>query len=273
MICIKKGTTYIVESIKKGAYYSNFYGGALLQSGDYELIKDVLENKRDHELQTSELKWQKINHFNYKSYIEAIDTFMDFVQAGKIKVRIMFTDNRYTKPDLSEEQVDNEYLLLYYQFLKHCFGLRFLPPNQENHLELFLDNIPENSERKAKFKKYLYGIQLLPQFIDANIKLNERNINEVDSKKHIIMQYLDVVLGAMAYRLNKLSDKRNPETGKRGKRTLAKNKVYKHINLRIRDIYPNFNIGITTGTKEDFENLWFMPYRHWKFKAKGSVPK
>ncbi|TQI69333.1 hypothetical protein JM79_0208 [Gramella sp. Hel_I_59] len=269
----KRYYIYCDESVKKGAFYSNFYGGALLQSTDYELIKDVLEDKRDHELQTSELKWQKINHFNYKSYIQAMDTFMDFVQAGKIKVRIMFTDNRFTKPDLSKEQVDNEYLLLYYQFLKHCFGLRFLPPHQENHLELFLDNIPENSERKAKFKKYLYGIQLLPQFIDANIKLNERDINEVDSKKHIIMQYLDVVLGAMAYRLNKLNDNKNPETGKRGKRTLAKNKVYKHINTRIRGVYPNFNIGITTGTQEYFDNLWRMPYRHWRFQAKGSVPK
>lgn len=261
---------YCDESIKKGKYYSNFYGGAMVDSNDYELIKDVLEEKRINLIQTSELKWQKIDKQNYIHYIDAIDTFFDFIQAGKVNVRIMFTDNRFTKPDLSLEQRQNEYFLLYYQFLKHAFGLRFLNPNELNFLELFLDSIPDKKEKNKKFKNYLYGIQYLPDFIDANIKIHRNHISEVDSKNHIIMQYLDVVLGAMALKLNKMFDVKDPQTNQRGKRTIAKEKVYKHINKRIRLIYPNFNIGITTGKQEKFENILFMPYRHWKFLGKGS---
>ncbi|BCJ87503.1 hypothetical protein skT53_24880 [Effusibacillus dendaii] len=49
-----------------------------------------------------------------------------------------------------------------------------------------------------------------------------------------------------------------------GKRTIAKEKLYKHINKRIREIYPNFNIGISAGTK-NIHDRWLHPYRHWLF--------
>lgn len=183
----------------------------------------------------------------------------------------MFTNNRFTNPDLRAEHLDNEFLLLYYQFLKHAFGLKYLNPEDENYIELFLDSLPDKKEKKDKFKEYLHGIQYLPSFIDANIKINKNHISEVDSKNHILMQYLDVVLGAIALKLNKMLDEKDPITNKRGKRTIAKEKVYKHINKRIRQIYPNFNIGITTGKQSRFENIYFMPYRHWVFMGKGSI--
>jgi hypothetical protein len=259
------------ESVKKGNLYSNFYGGVLIESKDHKLISDVLEEKRTNILKTSELKWQKITQHNHKQYIDAIDTFFDFIQAGKIKLRIMFTDNKIVKPDLREEQLENEYLLLYYQFLKHAFGLRFLNPKDENNLEIFLDKIPDTKENCKRFKKYLLGLQSLPDFLDANIKILEQQISEVDSKSHVIMQYLDVVLGSMAAKLNKTFLEKSVKTGKRGNRSIAKEKVYKHINKRIRLIYPNFNVGITTGKQSNFENLYHMPYRHWVFIGKNSI--
>lgn len=261
------------ESIKKGKLFSNFYGGAMIDSKDVKLISDVLEEKRTNILKTSELKWQKITKHNHKQYIDAVDTFFDFIQANKVKIRIMFTDNRFVKPDLREEHLENEYLLLYYQFLKHAFGFRFLNFKEENNLEIFLDKIPDTKENCHKFKNYLFGLQYLPEFIDANVKISKQQISEVDSKNHIIMQYLDVVLGAISAKLNKSFDEKNIETNKRGNRTIAKEKVYKHINKRIRLIYPHFNIGITTGKKSNFENILLMPYRHWVFIGKNSVLK
>jgi hypothetical protein len=73
---------YCDESVKKGNYYSNFYGGALINSVDYNLINDVLSKKKDVILKTKELKWQKISKLNFKEYIDAVDTFLDFVQSG-----------------------------------------------------------------------------------------------------------------------------------------------------------------------------------------------
>jgi hypothetical protein len=40
---------------------------------------------------------------------------------------------------------------------------------------------------------------------------------------------------------------------------------YKFLFDRIREIYPGFNIGESTGKKGDWANLWRHPFRHWKF--------
>lgn len=260
---------YCDESIKKGEHYSNFYGGALIKSKDFQLITDVLTSKRKHILKTNELKWQKINKFNEKEYIDAVDTFFDFIQSVKIKVRIMFRPNRIKPAYLSHQQKKEEYFLLYYQFLKHAFGFRFLSPINENSLEIFLDNIPDKKEKRKRFLDYLYGLQHLPMFIDANLKIKRNQISEVDSENHIILQFLDVVLGSIAFKLNKRDCIKDDKTGRRGKRTISKDKVYKHVSKRIRLLYPNFNIGITTGTNDSFENILIMPYRHWSFKPKN----
>ena len=46
---------------------------------------------------------------------------------------------------------------------------------------------------------------------------------------------------------------------------MAKESLYKHIRTRICQLYPNFNVGETTGKSGSLSNLWLHPYRHWKF--------
>jgi len=46
---------------------------------------------------------------------------------------------------------------------------------------------------------------------------------------------------------------------------VAKEKLYKHINKKIRETRANFNIGISTGLDGDSQNIFFQPYRHWLF--------
>ena len=72
-------------------------------------------------------------------------------------------------------------------------------------------------------------------------------IAEVDSHEHSILQAVDVVLGSMQFRLNDFHRAKPPGQARRGKKTIAKEKLYKRISQRIRSIYPNFNIGISTG--------------------------
>ena len=38
------------------------------------------------------------------------------------------------------------------------------------------------------------------------------------------------------------------------------------MNRRMRELYPHFNVGITTGLRGDFGNLWLDKYRHWCFQ-------
>lgn len=80
---------------------------------------------------------------------------------------------------------------------------------------------------------------------------------------------LGIAAGFVKYNILKHKDK--PEGQKRrSAKTLVKEKVYKHINLRIRDLYPGylFNIGVTTGWFNGREDRWHQPYRHWCFTTK-----
>ncbi len=78
---------------------------------------------------------------------------------------------------------------------------------------------------------------------------------------------LDVVLGSMCFRLNDKHKEIPPGKKRRGKRTIAKEKLYKHINGKIRKIRTGFNAGVNTGIIKE-EDRWSHPYRHWNFKPK-----
>ncbi|MED0701991.1 DUF3800 domain-containing protein [Aeribacillus composti] len=258
---------YCDESEKNGKYYGNFYGGALVKSTDFHLVKDTLEKRKEELGFKGEVKWQKVTDQYLEKYIELIDTFFDFIEINKVKVRIMFTHNMYLPNELSKEQRDNEYFLLYYQFFKHAFGLKYSNPSTNPiSLYIFFDQLPDTKEKNQKFIDYIYNLQFQDIFKDANLYINSKDdIAEAVSHKHVILQCLDIVLGAMEFRLNE-KHKEIPEGKKRrGKRTRAKEKLYKHINKRIRKIYPGFNIGESTGRSGDNKNLWNHPYRHWKF--------
>ena len=222
------------------------------------------------EIEDTELKWSKINAFRVESYCAIMDGFFDMVAEGLIKVRVMFSDNRYLPTALKEGHREMEYHLLYYQFIKHAFGLRYLESDVELALELYFDMLPQSKEKNKAFKRYIYGLQFLPELSGANLSIREDAIYEVDSKKHLILQCVDIVLGAMAFRLNDHYKDKPEGQYRRGKRTVAKERVYKHINRRIRQIRPNFNIGITTRTV-DLADRFADAYRHWIFKPKDSV--
>lgn len=257
---------YTDESEKKGKFYSNFYGGLIVCSPDLQPVIDRLEACKAGLNVHREVKWQKVTENYLAKYVALIDAFFDEVAAGRIRVRVMFTQNQFIPTGLSGEQRRAEYHMLYYQFIKHAFGLKFAGvPGQEVHVRLNMDQLPDNREQNAQFKAYLLGLNSNPNFRNAGIRLRADQIAEVQSHDHILLQCLDVVLGAMAFRLNDKHLEKLPGRRRRGKRTIAKETLYKHIRARICRFHPNFNIGNTTGKGGDWVNLWRHPYRHWKF--------
>ena len=257
---------YTDESEKKGKFYSNFYGGVLVRSPDLHPVIDRLEQCKARLNLHQEVKWQKVTENYLEKYKALIDEFFDEVAAGRAKVRVMFTQNQFIPTGLSPDQRRAEYHLLYYQFIKHAFGLRFAGiAGQEIQVRLNMDQLPDNREQNAQFKAYLLGLNSNTKFRGAGIRFRADQIAEVQSHDHVLLQSLDVVLGAMAFRLNDKHKEKPPGQHRRGKRTIAKERLYKHIRARICQLYPNFNIGETTGKGGDWENLWLHPYRHWKF--------
>jgi hypothetical protein len=260
---------YCDESEKRGALFSNFYGGALIRSIHLHEVAIGLESYKHHNGINGEMKWTKVTEQYLDRYIGFIDKYFDYVKQDKIKLRVMFQQNEFAEPrirNLTKEQRDDSYFLLYYQFFKHAFGLRYSNlTDQDIYLKIFFDQFPDTREKVDRFKDYIHRLQYQDIFLNARLKIRYEDIIEMTSHDHVIAQGMDIVTGAMYFRLNKLHLHKEPGMRIRGKRTRAKEKLYNRINDHIREIYPNFNIGITTGFQSNRVSIWEHSYRHWCF--------
>ncbi len=254
---------YCDESIKNGKYFSDFYGGALVRSSDFINVVAKLKEKKEELNLHQEIKWSKVTVNYLDKYKEMMNVFFAFIEKDIVKLRVMFRQNAMV-PNLTKEQRDNGFHLLYYQFIKHSFGLMYSANEQNVYLRLYFDKLPDTKVKNELFLSHIFGLQSLASFEKANLKIRRDDIAEVVSHEHVVLQCMDIILGAMAWRLND-GHKEKPEGAfQRGKRTIAKEKLYKHILSLIRKFYPNFNIGINMDNFP-IENRWLKPYRHWKF--------
>jgi len=267
----KEYVIYCDESESEGQYYSNFYGGAVVSAADLPSVVDALTQKK-HELNLhKEVKWSKLTDQYLGKYINLVDCFFDLVQQDKIKIRIMFTQNIYSASNLTSYHRRYRYFILYYQFLKHAFGLQYANGAAEIvRFRVYLDWLPINTKTMVeKFKVYIHNLSNTSEFRKAKILIPEDQIAEVYSHDHVTLQCLDIVLGAMQFKLNNKHKEKPADSFRRSKRTIAKEKLYKHINKRIRLIYPRFNVGCSTSVGDSISNAWHHPYRHWLFRPKN----
>lgn len=258
---------YCDESSQSGAKFGDFFGGCIVNSKDLIPITNALNQcKQDNNL-LGEIKWNKLTENYLQKYINVIDLFFNYIEQGKIKMRVMFrniNDNpsvRYT--------TDDKYFKLYYQFLKHSFGLMRIPSELGPvFTRIYLDQLPDKTEKSKKFKQALLDMPDTLDFQESNLHIRQSDIAEVISHDHVILQCVDIVLGSMYFRLNDLHKVIPDGQKRRGKRTVAKEKLFDHISQRIRQIVPYFNIGISTGNRNSDNPHWEAPYEHWRFVPK-----
>ena len=269
---MKPEREYIIfcdESLKHGRFYSNFYGGVLVGASQYEKVTNRLELKKRELNLFGEVKWEKVTERYRPKYEALIHQFFDELRANRLKVRIMFRQNAHQAGRLTSQQREDEYFLFYYQFLKHAFGLLRLPPaepyQRQTRLRLYFDEFPEKPAKVAVFRRHLMGLQTIAAMRDARLQIAAEDIAEVRSHDHVLLQCLDVVLGAMAFRLDDRHQDKPEGLARRGKRTVAKEKLYKMIRGEICTLRPNFNCGANTGIDGDVFNYWRHSYRHWNF--------
>ncbi|MBO4800271.1 MAG: DUF3800 domain-containing protein [Bacteroidaceae bacterium] len=253
------------ESDSQGRYYSNFYGGIMILSKHYEETLNRLQAVvKDVGLEKEEIKWQKVNEYTEERYKRILDVLFALLGEGKAKIRIFFRHRQFEPQGLTNEQRRKEYPKLYYQFIKNDFGLIYSnPKGKEIRIRLLIDDMPLKGRDKEEFLKAIYRLNDLKSFQKANLHIHEGDVAEVDSKKHLPLQVMDLVLGSMCFRLNDKQKERSID-GSRAKRNIVKERIYKYIRDKICVLYPGFNIGVTTPiTKQP--DLWEMPYLHWNF--------
>ena len=248
----------------------------MVQSQDFDQIKQALDAKKAELNITGEMKWIKVTSSYLIKYIEIMDTFFSFVKDKKIKVRIMFQRNDQMPSHLGKEQIENRYYLLYYQFVKHAFGLVHHKPETDTpvYLRLYFDEIPFPLYQREVFKAHIFSLQRSAKFRKAGILIRRDDIAEIDSKRHSIQQCVDVILGSISFMLNK-KNLEIPEGAKeRGSRTIAKEKLFLHILELIKssDNVELFDISTSTPV-QSLDELWSVPYLHWKLIPSEYLPK
>jgi hypothetical protein len=261
---------WLDESDRHGEFYSNFYGGILIPSRHH---REVLERMRSIVEATGikdEVKWQKVNDFHYEKYLHLVDELFDMAKEDKLKIRIFFRHNQYAPSRLTPEERKADYPMLYYQFIKYAFGLPYAEAGELESLTLFLDEVPLRQSDKEDFISHIRGLANDPVLKRNGLKIADDGIVEVNSKNHLPLQFMDLILGAICFKLNEKDKLKVEGENKVGKRTIVKLKLYKHINSRIREIYPNFNIGVTTPIRVASDS-WTQVYRHWSFIPKYHI--
>ena len=257
------------ESDRKGPFFSNFYGGVRIGASYLLPVTQRLQEMKVGLGLQSEVKWAKTDATTVARYETMIRTFFDEIAAGRLVMRVMFTQNALVAKGLTDRHHAEGYYILYYQFLKHGFGLRHMPAHETPpRLRIYLDEIGDTKEQIAKFRGFIGGLSKDSHIRAKGLILQEQSITEVRSHDHILLQCLDVVLGAMPFRLNNKHLEKPVGQHRRGKRTVAKERLYKYILGEIRRVTgkPNFNIGGTTGMTEFPSGRWSDPYLHWLFK-------
>lgn len=253
------------ESDATGKYYANFYGGILIKSEHYEEVLSRLSVVvKEQGLEQEEIKWQKVNEYTEERYKKIINVLFTLMGEGKVKMRMFFRHRQFEAVGLTNEQRRKEYPMLYYQFIKNDFGLiHSNPTGKEVRVRLLIDDMPLKGPAREEFLKAIYHLNELKSFQKANIVIKDGDVAEVNSKRHLPLQVMDLVLGSMCFRLNDKHKERGID-GKRAKRNIVKERIYKYIRTKIWQLHPGFNIGITTPiTKQD--DLWERPYLHWNF--------
>ncbi len=114
---------YCDESVSNGKYYTDFFGGVLVRNTDFDKIRDALDTKKQELNLKGEIKWIKVTENYLEKYKQMMELFFSFIKENLLKVRIMFRETTQIPSNLSPEKVHNRYSLLYYQFVKHAFGL------------------------------------------------------------------------------------------------------------------------------------------------------
>ena len=141
------------ESVGKGRYYSNFYGGLLVGSSQYQRLTDQFNALKAELNLHGEVKWSRVSEAYLGKYQALVAALFDELRSGNLKLRIMFRQNAQVALGLTDEQIEGSYFRLYYQFIKHTFGLQHRDPGDgPASLRLYFDDFP--ATREAVYAMY-----------------------------------------------------------------------------------------------------------------------
>jgi hypothetical protein len=185
----------------EGLRHWRFYGGALLQaSRDHEITSALNGKKTDLGLE-GELAWTNVRPFNWERVAQVMYLFLEYVDARAVKLRYLWIDQQFQNPNrLTEYHKEYGYYILYYFFVVYGFGLPWHGRPDTISIQFRPDRLPDEPEKRRSFETFLLTCHNNSPFRNSSA-FKIANVGSVDSKKHVILQCVDVVIGSMGWRL------------------------------------------------------------------------
>jgi hypothetical protein len=256
--------------------YWCFFGGLFARQSVVDRLSTALRDSKSRSGLRGEIKWKKVNENNIDAYKDFIDVTVDGIRTMEMAYRQMFLDRTYVWVPKDGESPLNDIdvqFKLYYQYIKHAFGIRYLPivKNHSHHIMIRLDN-HSSQEHKHDLERFVLELPKIIERPDIDFKLAF-----INSSHSVALQACDLLMGAAGSYGNKMHDLRTD--GKRGmsKKQAVRLDLARHIYQHLRALDSDFrgsrafNWFETTGTDGDPRNYHDHKMRIWKFKPKRYV--
>jgi hypothetical protein len=223
----------------------------------------------------AEVKWSGTTPVTLPLYHNLVDEFFDVVCATGLAYRQIFLDRSYVHVGAPDEPVrrplDVQYLI-YYQFIKHHFGLEHLPAATRESPHEILLRLDNHSSQKHKVKLDQFVQGLPDQLARSDLQFRTTYVN---SKKFRRLQICDLIMGAAGWYGNRQYKLR--AKGQRGMNARQRSKLdlSKYIYNRIRAIdaeerqSKSFNWFESTGNTGNPQDSLTSSVRIWKFKPRN----
>jgi len=195
-ICADEAWTHNSAPLNR---YWCFYGGAFGLESDIDRLETALRLVRTVRGFAGEVKWANLSAENVSYYNDLLDIFFDHLVNHDLHYRQFFISREHVAvPDHEGAAADtllDVQFKLYYQFLKHSFGLQHLPAATaaEPHQVLLRLDEHSSSKHKTRLKNFVEGLHghLTPTRDDLSIR-----VTYVQSQSLMRLQLCDLLMGA-----------------------------------------------------------------------------
>jgi hypothetical protein len=181
--------------------------------------QNIKELKEKHGFK-NEIKWSSLSKSKYAFYSDLIDHFF----GSDLQFRAIVIDKSMIRNNEYFQSFDDFYFKMYYQLIYHKISM-------EDNYNVYLDIKDTLSAFKVKKLKEILNIQY------SSI----RTLQNIRSNESLLMQMTDVLMGAIAYKLNG------------GNKVIAKNRLIEKMQS-----YTNLSLTSSTPKSHNKFNLFFI---------------
>jgi hypothetical protein len=189
---------YCDESRQTGERYMAL-GGIIVPAAAISGIEAMASAYRHKHRMHAELKWSRVSEKKYSEYQQFVDHFFDLNKDNKMHFHAMLIDTHQLDHRTHNDR-DPELGMykFFYQLLIHSFGKKYCREGEDDRFIVKFDH-RESKYPLAELKN------ILNNGMNSRLSIPTKpfhSVEAIDSKSSDLMQFTDVLLGAIGHQKN-----------------------------------------------------------------------